>query len=125
MTPYFSSGAAFSLGLGHGIVGRQDHFCLSRHIAVAPTLGVLTFHPLIGLCRAFFCLSAFVARESPSHFGLFIGLLPTDGRRLPANARSYNNAVQNVPNDEVTIRLGFGESLLRSACLSPRCVSAF
>ena len=38
------------------------------------------------------------------------------------NAGLYNNAVQNVPNDEVTFRFGFGESLLRSACLSPRCV---
>ena len=31
-----------------------------------------------------------------------------------SNAGSYNNAVQKVPNDEVTIRFGFGELLLRS-----------
>jgi hypothetical protein len=42
-----------------------------------------------------------------------------------SNAGSYNNAVQKVPNDEVTIRFGFGELLLRSACLSPRCVGTF
>ena len=42
-----------------------------------------------------------------------------------SNAGSYNNAVQKVPNDEVTIRFGFDELLLRSACLSPRCVGTF
>src|SRR4051794_21064658 len=39
-----------------------------------------------------------------------------------SNAGSYNNAVQKVTKDEVTIRFGFGGLLLRSACLSPRCV---
>ena len=42
-----------------------------------------------------------------------------------SNAGSYNNAVQKVPNDEVTIRFGFGELLLRLARLSPRCVGTF
>jgi hypothetical protein len=37
------------------------------------------FHPPIGLLPRLFCLSAFVARDSPSHFGLFIGLLPMMG----------------------------------------------
>jgi hypothetical protein len=86
-------------------------FLLSRHVAVAPALGVLIFHPLIGLLPRLFCLSAFVARESPSHFGLFIGFAPYRwaASTRPSNSGSYINAVQNVHNDEVTIRFGFGD----------------
>jgi hypothetical protein len=65
----------FLLALAMGSSG--DHFCLS--LAVAHALGIVMFHPPIGLLPRLFCLSAFVARDSPSHFGLFIGLLPMMG----------------------------------------------
>jgi len=51
----------------------------SGDLAVAHALGIVMFHPPIGLLPRLFCLSAFVARDSPSHFGLFIGLLPMMG----------------------------------------------
>jgi hypothetical protein len=40
-------------------------------------------------------------------------------------SQSDNDAVQNVSDDEVKVRFGLGESLLRSTRLGARCVCAF
>jgi hypothetical protein len=81
------------------IVQRREVQLPVHTVALESRAQCVWFHPLIGLLPGLFLL---VGPGSPaSHraiLGLYIGFLPTDGRRL-ANARSYNNAVQNVPND--------------------------
>ena len=52
----------FSLGFGRGIVWRQNHSAggvVPRYLAVADPLGVLIFHPLIGLLSHLFLLVVF------------------------------------------------------------------